>query len=200
MACIAPGAPLNHSVGLTPFTPNRHRIQRHTPPVTIDHAAAPSKRKARHDEFDGILKNSLMDSTPPQNWYQDGLRFECTQCGGCCTGTPGFVWINDAELREIANFLGISTGELRLLHTRIARGQLSLTEFANGDCTFFDGATRGCKIYPVRPTQCRTWPFWRSNVESPEAWQRTSQGCPGIGRGQLVTLEEIETRASAREM
>lgn len=141
-----------------------------------------------------------MDSIPHKPWYHDGLRFECSQCGNCCTGTPGFVWINDAELADIAQHLGKSIGEVRLMHTRLARGQLSLTEFANGDCTFFDGATRGCKIYPVRPTQCRTWPFWRSNIESPEAWERTATGCAGIGCGSLVTLDEIETRAAAREM
>ena len=30
---------------------------------------------------------------PPPTWYADGLRFTCTQCGNCCTGQPGFVWI-----------------------------------------------------------------------------------------------------------
>lgn len=141
-----------------------------------------------------------MEMTNPEPWYRNGLRFECTQCGNCCSGFPGFVWVNDEELAAIADFLGKSVGEVRLMHTRIARGKLSLTEFANGDCTFFDGATRGCKIYEARPTQCRTWPFWRSNIESPEAWERTGTGCPGVGCGQLVTLEEIEMRAAAREI
>ena len=26
-------------------------------------------------------------------WYRDGLRFECTRCGACCTGAPGYVWV-----------------------------------------------------------------------------------------------------------
>jgi Fe-S-cluster containining protein len=133
---------------------------------------------------------------PP--WYRDGLRFECTQCGNCCSGFPGFVWITDDELAAIASFLGKSTGEVRLLHTRLYGGRLSLSEFANGDCTFFDPKTRGCSIYPARPTQCRTWPFWRSNLESPESWQRTAAGCPGIGHGDFVPLEAIESRAAAR--
>ncbi|MFM1805538.1 MAG: hypothetical protein RL136_2417, partial [Planctomycetota bacterium] len=25
-------------------------------------------------------------------WYAEGLRFECTQCGNCCSGGPGAVW------------------------------------------------------------------------------------------------------------
>src|SRR2546428_221024 len=39
-------------------------------------------------------------------WYQDGLRFRCTRCGNCCTGAPGFVWVNDEEIAAIADYLG----------------------------------------------------------------------------------------------
>src|SRR5262249_1390597 len=39
-------------------------------------------------------------------WYQDGLRFECTRCGKCCSGFPGFVWVSEAELQAIADFRG----------------------------------------------------------------------------------------------
>lgn len=127
-------------------------------------------------------------------WYRDGLRFRCTQCGNCCTGAPGAVWVTDEEIEQIANFTGKSVGEVRLFHTRLIGGRVSLTEFANGDCTFFDGATRGCGVYPVRPQQCRTWPFWQGNVESPEAWTRTQSTCPGAGKGDLVPLVEIEQR------
>ena len=133
-------------------------------------------------------------------WYKDGLQFRCTQCGNCCSGFPGFVWVNDDELRAIAEHTGKSIGEIRLMHTRLYAGRLSLSEFANGDCTFFDPKTRGCSIYEARPIQCRTWPFWRSNIESPEAWARASEGCPGIGTGDFVPLEAIERGAAARQI
>jgi Fe-S-cluster containining protein len=133
-------------------------------------------------------------STPDQPWYRDGLRFECTQCGNCCTGSPGYVWVNDVEIREIAAYLDKPVGEIRLLNTRPARGKTSLIEYANGDCIFFDPHGRGCTIYPVRPVQCRTWPFWASNIESPEAWRQTQSVCPGAGQGELVTLETISLR------
>ena len=79
------------------------------------------------------------------------------------------------------------------LHTRKARGRRTLREKANGDCVFFD-RTKGCTVYPVRPAQCRTWPFWESNVESPEAWERTARTCPGAGAGDLIPAEEITRR------
>ena len=126
-------------------------------------------------------------------WYKDGLAFTCTRCGKCCTGEPGFVWLTDDELSAIAEFLGEPVEQVRALHTRKARGRRTLREKANGDCVFYD-RKEGCTIYPVRPAQCRTWPFWESNVESPEAWERTKAVCPGSGRGQLIPAEEVTLR------
>ncbi len=127
-------------------------------------------------------------------WYREGLKFRCTQCGNCCTGSSGAVWVNDAEIQQIAEYLDKPIGEIRLFHTRPLRGQVSLREYANGDCIFFDGLTRRCQIYPVRPRQCRTWPFWGSNLTDEAAWQTTCQICPGSGQGDLIPLQEIESR------
>ena len=41
------------------------------------------------------------------DWYDDGLRFECTQCGNCCTGPPGMVWFTPEEGRRMAEGLGL---------------------------------------------------------------------------------------------
>ena len=31
---------------------------------------------------------------PSDAWYaEEGLAFECTGCGDCCTGAPGYVWV-----------------------------------------------------------------------------------------------------------
>ena len=126
-------------------------------------------------------------------WYRDGLRFECTQCGDCCTGAPGYVWVNEAELAAIADFRGESVEEVTGLHTRLAKRGRTLREKANGDCVFYD-REKGCTVYPVRPRQCRTWPFWESNVATPEAWEATCQVCPGSGQGDLISPEEIISR------
>lgn len=126
-------------------------------------------------------------------WYQDGLRFRCTRCGNCCTGQPGCVWVNDEEIAAIADHRGESLPVTMGLYTRPVDGKRSLREKANGDCIFFDRA-EGCTIYQVRPRQCRTWPFWDSNLRSPEAWQHTCEICPGSGTGDLISAEEITRR------
>jgi len=35
-------------------------------------------------------------------WYRDGLSFSCTQCGNCCSGPEGYVWVDEEELVQIA--------------------------------------------------------------------------------------------------
>jgi uncharacterized protein len=82
------------------------------------------------------------------------------------------------------------------MFTRPARGRVSLTEYANGDCVYFDPKKRGCTIYPVRPKQCRTWPFWNSILSSEADWKGIQKGCPGAGNGRLVSLEEIQMLAA----
>ena len=134
-----------------------------------------------------------------QPWYADGLRFACTQCGDCCTGDPGFVWVTPDELEAIAKFLGRPLTEVRDLYSRSARGKRTLREKSNGDCVFFERG-KGCTVYPVRPAQCRTWPVWESNVETPEEWQKTCEKCPGSGQGELIPTEEITRRLKVIKM
>ena len=126
-------------------------------------------------------------------WYDAGLRFTCTQCGHCCTGEPGYVWVDDADLVAIAEHRGETIDQVRGLYTRwTARGR-TLREKANGDCVFYD-KDAGCTVYPARPPQCRTWPFWESNVADAEAWRTTCEVCPGAGKGELIPAEEITRR------
>jgi Fe-S-cluster containining protein len=138
--------------------------------------------------------NSISTDAP---WYKDGLRFQCTGCGDCCTGAPGYVWVNKEEIAALAATLGVDIAEFEARYVRRIGVRKSLNEFANGDCVFFDGQTRKCKVYAVRPRQCRTWPFWDSNIRTPEAWADTCRVCPGSGTGPLYQLESIEQQAAA---
>jgi Fe-S-cluster containining protein len=123
-------------------------------------------------------------------WYRDGLRFACTRCGSCCTGAPGYVWVDLDQITRLAEFLGEPVEQFSRKFVRRVGLRLSLIERPGGDCIFWD-RDAGCTVYPARPTQCRTWPFWAENVETPEDWQRTEAACPGSGMGRLYTVEEI---------
>lgn len=138
-----------------------------------------------------------MESEEP--WYKDGLRFTCTQCGKCCTGDPGYVWLTDEEVTAIAASLGEPRHEFLAMRTHKAKGRITLREKADGDCVLYD-PRKGCTVYRHRPMQCRTWPFWESNLESPEKWERTEAICPGSGEGELIPVEEIVKRMKAIKM
>lgn len=133
-------------------------------------------------------------------WYKDGLRFTCTQCGNCCSGEPGYVWVTKDEIRRIASFRGRDDGWLPEGELRRVGVRYSLTERPNGDCIFLkrEGGKTMCSIYPVRPSQCRTWPFWEVNLRSPEAWAQEAKTCPGMNHGRHHDLVTIRNRVAKR--
>ena len=140
-----------------------------------------------------------MPVNPDEPWYKDGLHFTCTQCGKCCTGEPGYIWVSEEEIDALAAFRGEQRHEFVAVYTYKTRGRVSLREKVNGDCIFYD-KDRGCTVYRVRPIQCRTWPFWESNIATPEDWIRTESVCPGSGDGELIPVEEITKRMKAIKM
>ena len=131
-----------------------------------------------------------------KRWYSDGLRFECTQCGDCCTGAPGYVWMGSGEIRALAEFLGISADEFGARFLRKVGRRYSLIEKQNGDCIFYDG---GCTVYPDRPRQCRTFPFWTENLRSRGAWDEAASECPGMDHGRFYPVDAIERIRSGDE-
>jgi uncharacterized protein len=138
-------------------------------------------------------RSSKGDSKPKkQKWYADGLRFECTQCGSCCSGAPGFVWVDPEEIQAMADSLGMELGEFRDRYIRDVDGSDSLREYDGGDCILLDQDTRLCTVYEGRPIQCRTWPFWDSNLGTSSDWKQTCRECPGAGKGTLYSFDQIE--------
>lgn len=135
-------------------------------------------------------------------WYKGGLRFTCTQCGNCCTGAPGYVWLTREEIQKIAEFLDRPDGSLPEGTLRRVGFKYSLTERANGDCVFLMTMPDGkkiCSIYPVRPLQCRTWPFWNQNLRTPGAWAEAAERCEGMNNGEphnFVAIEKVRLKKS----
>ena len=126
-------------------------------------------------------------------WYSEGLRFKCTECGQCCTGAPGYAWVTDEEIKAIADYLKMSVKDFGKRYLRFARGRYALVEKKNFDCVFLKD--KKCSVYPVRPTQCRTFPWWMQNLSSPEEWKEAAKYCEGISENApIVPLETIEAQ------
>jgi len=131
-------------------------------------------------------------------WYAEGLRFECTQCGACCTGPPGYVTVTPEDVTAIASLLGMDREAFIAEHANVTSMGRSLNEVetaAGHDCVFLDReivpGKAVCTIYGARPLQCRTFPWWPENLRSPGAWRRLGKDCEGVGRGDFVPVDRI---------
>jgi Fe-S-cluster containining protein len=104
------------------------------------------------------------------------------------------VWVNEEEITVMAKYLHLNRNMFIAHFVRNVRQRKSLVELDNGDCIFFDREIRGCQLYEVRPTQCRTWPFWNQNIDTPNSWKKTAKFCPGCNKGDWHPLDEIEEK------
>lgn len=119
----------------------------------------------------------------------DGFRFQCQPgCTACCRAT-GFVYLTEDDVRRAAAWLKMSTKEFEERYVCRTRGLLRLRKPRGSECPFL--RPDGCSIHPMKPTQCRAYPFWPELVETQAAWRRAGRECPGIGRGSLVPLNSV---------
>jgi Fe-S-cluster containining protein len=124
-----------------------------------------------------------------------GLRFECTRCGQCCRvrGQYAHVYLSPSEERALADILGLSLGSFRRRCTFVDEDGWRQLTFTDDRCVFLDDESR-CTVYPARPMQCATFPFWRELVRDGEWTRRAHRLCEGIGCGRLHSFEEAEAR------
>jgi len=128
------------------------------------------------------------------------MRFACQKgCTKCCE-RGGTVYLTEVDLERAAQYTGLTTAEFEALHVIRTRHLLRLRRLPRSEnrkgCRFL--SADGCSIHPVKPTQCRTYPYWPSLVESRALWAQEAKFCPGIGKGDLVQINEA--RAIAREL
>lgn len=118
---------------------------------------------------------------------EEGYKYQftptaCEACGGhCCTGETGYIWAKYEEIESMASFLNLSIEEFATMYLRKVKHRYSLIEKQleanNFACIFFDESKKRCSIYPVRPLQCRTFPFWEQFKNDEDEVRKE---CPGI--------------------
>lgn len=94
-------------------------------------------------------------------------KFVCMCCGACCRWA-GIVHAREEDFPKIAAHLGISVDELINNYTRLSddRSELVFADKADGACIFLDNDNK-CIINPVKPQQCRTFPYeWTASEDA----------------------------------
>ncbi len=128
------------------------------------------------------------------------LRFECTGCGRCCIGGGDYhVFLTDAAAETIRGYLGLSRAWFRRHYLRrLPDGDQVATIGKDGRCIFL-GTDNRCRVYPARPVQCRSYPFWPEVINSQTGWQREGRRCEGIDHGKVVSLSRIRKALATQE-
>lgn len=123
-----------------------------------------------------------LQQVPNEPWHHQGLRFECTGCGKCCTGAKGSIFIDQEDLEGMAELLNLSPKDFKRLYVKNRHNRLMLVEKkrAEGDYACIFLKDNRCSVYQARPKQCRTYPFWPENLNSPESWALAAKECEGI--------------------
>ena len=95
--------------------------------------------------------------------------FKCRMCGACCRIKDGIVRVSDAEIARIAAFLGMGEAEFIKYETEVApdRKSLVLKSRPDGSCAYLTEENI-CRINPVKPDKCQTFPFEWTNPDSAE--------------------------------
>jgi len=132
-------------------------------------------------------------------WYSEGLSFQCTECGQCCTGSPGYVWINEEEIALLAKHFKITTEKFIHTYVRQVDKRFSLKEHSeNYDCIFLKD--NKCSVYQLRPIQCRTFPWWPRHLKSKKDWEEAANYCEGINKNApTVPYETIKEQLVIQE-
>jgi Fe-S-cluster containining protein len=129
-------------------------------------------------------------------WFSSGLKFKCTGCGKCCTGTSKSVYVSQVDLERLACYLRMPVGRFVRKFTRTARGRRMLMSAPGGDCVFL--TNKACSVYEARPTQCRTYPWWLDNIQDQESWEEAAKLCEGIDHPSASVVPAAEILEQCR--
>lgn len=130
-----------------------------------------------------------METVKP--WFEKGLRFHCTGCGKCCTGSPGYVFLSRSDFDQLAAHLQMTPEEFAHRYTRLVNGQYALLDRPHSaDCIFL--RDNRCTVYSARPIQCRTFPWWIHNLSDPKDWKEAAFQCEGIDHPDAPLVSSLE--------
>lgn len=149
-----------------------------------------------------------------------GIYFQCTQCGKCCSNdVDGDIFIFWDDIRNISKILNLSYEAFAEKYLKIKKNDFSLYDEnleeigkeksmytlvlnfeSRQDCLFLEhkAGKSLCKIYQARPAQCEQYPFWSMIMTEEATFSDHRLSCPGFSRKltdtTYFTPEDVEKR------
>ncbi|MHA1791488.1 MAG: YkgJ family cysteine cluster protein [Promethearchaeota archaeon] len=130
------------------------------------------------------------------NFLKNGASFKCLVPDGCdghCCKGEGSIYIFPEDITRFLDFFNLDLKTFMEKHVKIETGPciildtsnfvpfLTLKEKEDGSCKFL-GKNGLCEVYPARPFQCRSYPFWDLNVKTEKRWNDLMETCPGASK------------------
>ena len=99
--------------------------------------------------------------------FVNGDEQHCLRCTVCCRW-PGVVLFPGEAVTDVAALLGMDERECAELFFELHEDRIHVQTkpTAHGGCIFLDD--NGCRIYEMRPRQCRTFPYEWQRDDEPE--------------------------------
>lgn len=92
------------------------------------------------------------------------LGFSCKSCGTCCK-EKGYVFFNKSDISKASKYLGITSLIFisKYLDYDDSLGYHIKVDYENR-CHFLDKNDK-CLIHKAKPTQCKTFPYWKEYTD-----------------------------------
>ena len=124
---------------------------------------------------------------------KEGIRFECQGSSNCCVSREsyGYVYLSNKDILRLSKFTKLKYDDFIKLYCDKTDGFTHFKEKKKkSKCIFLD--KKKCSVYEARPIQCRTWPFWKENMNTKKWNKEISKFCPGINKGGRISKKEID--------
>ena len=121
------------------------------------------------------------------------MKFECQPgCTKCCE-QQGFVYLTEEDILRLSVYLKMAAAAFERRYVYRTKNTRRLRVPRHAQCEFLESG--GCGVHPAKPLQCSTFPYWPELLESRKAWHKTGGWCPGVGKGELVNIENAQATA-----
>ena len=139
-------------------------------------------------------------------WKNKPIKFECQPgCGKCCLtgcGEHNTVTYHHTDVNKL-----FEEDKKQLIW--VGRASMDKPGYwvqptsEDNQCMFLESSYLDdtgikcdyeCGIHENKPKPCAAYPFWPSVMESEERWNKEAEFCPGIGKGDVVPVEEIKKK------
>lgn len=107
--------------------------------------------------------------------------FQCQQSGNCCR-CPGYVYVNQKDIKNMATIKKLSIHEFKEKFVQVKKGWSYIAAPNFQTTCFLDKKLKKCTVYKARPAACKSFPDWDMVWKNQESLSETARYCPGLAK------------------